>query len=165
MKRRAEREARKAALEESERKARTAEPEEANLQTAKEDTIIEDSLKKALNVAGGSKEDRERKIREMLARLIQDTSAYTTVDATVSIASPTDATNTTANNRNVPVASDTNFESKADKATATVETSIPANNASKPPDPDKVRADSLSKDEGEGVEVGHIKGDDLSEPG
>ena len=96
---------------------------------------------------------------------MHDTSAANTVDATVSIASPTDATNTTANNRNVHVASDTNFESKADKATATVETSIPANNVGKSPDPGKVCVDFLSKDEGEGVEVSHVKGDGLSKPG
>jgi len=43
MKRKAERETRKAALEESERKARTTEPEAMDLQTAKEDSIIEES--------------------------------------------------------------------------------------------------------------------------
>ena len=101
----------------------------------------------------------------MLTRLMQETSASDPADATVSNISPTDAKNTTVIKSNVPAASGTDFELKADKAAATVETSIPANNASKPPDPDKVCADSLSKDEGEGVEVGHVKGDGLSEPG
>ena len=91
-------------------------------------------------MAGGSKEDRERKIREMLARPMQDTSASTTVDDTVSIASPADAMNTTATNSSGPPVSANDVESEADKATATVETSIPVNNASKPPDPDKICA-------------------------
>ena len=126
--------------------------------------IIEDSLKKALNVAGGSKEDREQKICEMLVKLMQNTSASDAADASATIASPADTTNTTAANVSGPPVSDTDIESKADKATATVETSIPANSACKPPGPE-VCTDAPSKYEGEGVEVEQVKGDGLSEPG
>jgi len=111
MRRREEQETRKDTLEKSEREARPAEPEEAEIQAAKENTIIEDSLKKTLNVAGGSKEDRERKIRVMLAKLMRDTSASDAVDITVTIASPADATRNTANKRSSPHVPDYGAES------------------------------------------------------
>ena len=160
LKRKSEREARKAALEESERKARTAALEAVDPQAAKEDSVIKDTLEKTLNAAGGTREDREGKIREILARLMQESSASVPADAMASNISPSDATNKS----NFPIASGIESESKAEKAATTMETSIPANNASKLPDPE-VRTDSLSQGEGEGIEVGHIKGDDLSEPG
>ena len=160
LKRKSEREARKAALEESERNARTAAPAAADIQAPMEDSIIKDTLEQALNAAGGSREDKERKIREMLARLMQESSAIALADEADPNTSSADAKNT----NNLPIRTDDDSETKANQASNTMETSIPANNASKPPDPE-VRAESLSHGEREGVEVGHIKGDDLSQPG
>ena len=160
LKRKSEREARRAALEESERNARKAAPAAANIQAPGEDSIIKDTLEQALNAAGGSREDKERKIREMLASLMQESSAIALADEAEPNASSADAKNT----NNFPIMSGDDSETKANQASNTMETSIPTNNASKPPDPE-VRAESLSHEEREGVEVGHIKGDDLSEPG
>ena len=96
----------------------------------------------------------------MLASLMQESSAIALADEAEPNASSADAKNT----NNFPIMSGDDSEAQANQASNTMETSIPTNNASKPPDPE-VRADSLSHGEREGVEAGHIKGDDLSEPG
>ena len=100
----------------------------------------------------------------MLAKLMQDTAASDTAEASSTTANTTDTMNASANIASSILGKDTNNESKADEATATKETSIPANNAHKPPD-QKVRAEAPSKCEVVGVEVGKDKGDGLSEPG
>ena len=105
---------------------------------AQEETSIEDSLKKALNLAGGSKEELERKMQEMLANL--------NVEPRPGSPKPT-------------------IESEADEATAAAETSIPANTAPKPPDPSEIRATTTPAPGEEGNEVGQTGNDASSRPG
>ena len=105
---------------------------------AREETSLEDSLKKALTLAGGSKEELERKMQEMLA--------------TMNVEPPPDSPNP-------------DVESEADEATAAVETSIPANTAHKPPDPSEIRATTAPAPGVEGNEVGQTGYDASSRPG
>ena len=119
-------------------------------------TNFTESLNATLTSTEGSHAEKEKALRDALARLLSETGNN---EATTH--QPTNVQNEST----TPNAASSAAKSSADEASVTAETSIPTNTAHRRPDKDQERHENPSAGEGEGLDVGHTMGDDSSVPG